>query len=42
MDPTGRTIPLQRLDSTADPSLFQQLNRELMELETQRRALRSD
>ena len=33
---------LQRLDPAADPSLFQQLNRELMELEMERRALRSD
>ncbi|GAB3538536.1 DNA primase [Arthrobacter tecti] len=33
---------LQRLDSSADPALFQQLNRELMELEMERRALRSD
>ena len=33
---------LQRLDSNADPALFQQLNRELMELEMQRRALRGD
>jgi DNA primase len=33
---------LQRLDSSADPELFQQLNRELMQLEMQRRALRSD
>ena len=31
---------LQRLDPNAEPSLFQQLNRELMELEMQRRALR--
>ncbi|MCC3283885.1 DNA primase [Arthrobacter caoxuetaonis] len=31
---------LQRLDPNADPALFQQLNRELMELEMQRRALR--
>ncbi|MBF4992892.1 DNA primase [Arthrobacter gandavensis] len=31
---------LQRLDPGADPALFQQLNRELMELEMQRRALR--
>lgn len=31
---------LQRLDPAADPALFQQLNRELMELEMQRRALR--
>ena len=31
---------LQRLDPSADPALFQQLNRELMELEMQRRALR--
>ncbi|WP_299165413.1 DNA primase [uncultured Arthrobacter sp.] len=33
---------LQRLEPAADPSLFQQLNRELMELEMERRALRSD
>ncbi|MET4061549.1 DNA primase [Arthrobacter sp. UYP6] len=33
---------LQRLDPSADPTLFQQLNRELMELEMQRRALRGD
>lgn len=33
---------LQRLDSAADPALFQQLNRELMELEMQRRELRSE
>ena len=33
---------LQRLDPAADPALFQQLNRELMELEMQRRALRED
>ena len=33
---------LQRLDPAADPALFQQLNRELMELEMQRRALRGD
>ena len=33
---------LQRLDPAADPSLFQQLNRELIELEMERRALRSD
>ncbi|MDM7990417.1 DNA primase [Arthrobacter sp. zg-Y877] len=33
---------LQRLDPNADPELFHQLNRELMELETQRRALRGD
>ncbi|SDH93914.1 DNA primase [Arthrobacter subterraneus] len=33
---------LQRLDPSADPSLFQQLNRELMQLEMERRALRSD
>ncbi|GAA3289291.1 DNA primase [Arthrobacter citreus] len=33
---------LQRLDPTADPALFQQLNRDLMELEMQRRALRGD
>jgi DNA primase len=33
---------LQRLDPSADPSLFQQLNRELMELEMERRALRFD
>ncbi len=33
---------LQRLDASADPEEFQRLNRELMELEMQRRALRSD
>ena len=33
---------LQRLDPAADPALFHQLNRELMELEMQRRALRGD
>lgn len=33
---------LQRLNPAADPALFQQLNRELMELEMERRALRSD
>ena len=33
---------LQRLDPNADPELFHQLNRELMELEMQRRALRGD
>ncbi|MGG5172101.1 DNA primase [Pseudarthrobacter sp. J1738] len=33
---------LQRLDSTSDPAKFQQLNRELMELEMRRRALRAD
>ncbi|MFE4195383.1 DNA primase [Paenarthrobacter sp. NPDC056912] len=33
---------LQRLDSAANPEEFQRLNRELMELEMQRRALRSD
>jgi DNA primase len=33
---------LQRLDSSADPEQFQRLNRELMELEVQRRSLRSD
>ena len=33
---------LQRLDPSADPELFHQLNRELMELEMQRRALRGD
>ncbi|MCW2133635.1 DNA primase [Arthrobacter sp. VKM Ac-2550] len=33
---------LQRMDPSADPELFQQLNRELMELEMQRRALRSE
>ena len=33
---------LQRLDPSADQALFQQLNRELMELEMQRRALRED
>lgn len=33
---------LQRLDASADPEEFQRLNRELMQLEVQRRALRSD
>lgn len=33
---------LQRLDSRADPDEFQRLNRELMQLEMDRRALRSD
>ncbi len=33
---------LQRLDPSSDPATFQQLNRELMELEMERRALRSD
>ena len=33
---------LQRLDASADPEAFQRLNRELMELEVQRRSLRSD
>ncbi|RAM39224.1 DNA primase [Arthrobacter globiformis] len=33
---------LQRLDSTAHPEEFQQLNRELMMLEMERRSLRSD
>ena len=33
---------LQRLDASADPEDFQRLNRELMQLEMQRRALRSD
>jgi DNA primase len=33
---------LQRLDATADPEAFQRLNRELMELEMQRRSLRMD
>ncbi|MFJ5955688.1 DNA primase [Paenarthrobacter sp. NPDC092416] len=33
---------LQRLDAVAFPADFQRLNRELMELEMQRRALRSD
>jgi DNA primase len=33
---------LQRMDPSAEPELFQQLNRELMELEMQRRALRSE
>ena len=31
---------LQRLDASADPEEFQRLNRELMQLEMQRRALR--
>jgi DNA primase len=33
---------LQRTDPAADPEAFQRLNRELMELEMQRRALRSE
>ncbi|HET8879624.1 MAG TPA: DNA primase [Arthrobacter sp.] len=33
---------LQRLDSAANPEEFQRLNRELMELEMQRRSLRAD
>jgi DNA primase len=33
---------LQRLDAAADPEAFQRLNRELMQLEVERRALRSD
>ncbi|WP_426976685.1 DNA primase [Pseudarthrobacter sp. O4] len=33
---------LQRLDASADPEDFQRLNRELMQLEVQRRSLRSD
>jgi DNA primase len=33
---------LQRLDAAADPEEFQRLNRELMQLEMERRALRSD
>ncbi len=33
---------LQRLDASSDPEEFQRLNRELMQLEMQRRALRSD
>ncbi len=33
---------LQRLDATANPELFQQLNRELMMLEMERRTFRSD
>lgn len=33
---------LQRLDASADPEEFQRLNRELMELEMQRRSLRSE
>jgi DNA primase len=33
---------LQRLDASADPEEFQRLNRELMELEMQRRSLRMD
>ncbi|WP_026549802.1 DNA primase [Arthrobacter sp. Br18] len=33
---------LQRMDSTADPALYNQLQRDLMDLETQRRLLRSD
>ena len=38
-DKMGR---LQRLDAAANPEEFQQLNRELMELEMQRRALRAE
>ena len=38
-DKMGR---LQRLDAAAHPEEFQQLNRELMELEMQRRALRAE
>jgi DNA primase len=33
---------LQRLDASADPEEFQRLNRELMQLEMERRSLRSD
>ena len=33
---------LQRMDPSADPEDFQRINRELMELEMQRRALRSE
>ncbi|KUM37248.1 DNA primase [Arthrobacter sp. EPSL27] len=33
---------LQRLDATSDPEAFQRLNRELMQLEMQRRSLRSE
>ena len=33
---------LQRLDASADPEEFQRLNRELMQLEMQRRSLRSE
>ena len=33
---------LQRLDASSDPEEFQRLNRELMQLEVQRRSLRSD
>jgi DNA primase len=33
---------LQRLDAAAHPEDFQRLNRELMMLEMERRALRSD
>ena len=33
---------LQRLDASADPEEFQRLNRELMQLEMQRRSLRAD
>lgn len=33
---------LQRLDATADPEQFQRLNRELMQLEMQRRSLRAE
>lgn len=33
---------LQRLDASADPEAFQRLNRELMQLEVQRRSLRSE
>ena len=33
---------LQRLDASSDPEEFQRLNRELMQLEMQRRSLRSE
>jgi DNA primase len=33
---------LQRLDATSDPEAFQRLNRELMQLEMQRRSLRAE
>ena len=33
---------LQRMDPSADPELFQAINRELLELELQRRALREE
>ena len=33
---------LQRLDASSDPEEFQRLNRELMQLEMQRRSRRSE